>query len=248
MFNQLKSGVKNKFPGAVQAYLSFRTTISDFHYRHFILPKMKQMDPESVFRWYFKEKQWAGKSGESFSGPGSTLEATRLLQAALPELIQEYDIKSILDIPCGDGNWISQVDLKVEHYLGADIVQELVDLNNRREKKGHNREYHKLNLIKDTLPKVDLIFCRDCLVHLSDDNVIQALCNIKKSGSQYLLTTTFPDDLINRDIITGEWRPINLQCDPFNLPEPVKLILEEQRNDIHRRASLGLWRIDSLPF
>src|SRR5271157_5357504 len=117
MFNRVKSVIKLRFPMVVQAYMSVRTALSDFRYRHFILPRLRRMEPESVFRWHFEKKDWAGSGAESVSGPGSTLEATKFLQRALPELIHEYGIKTMLDIPCGDGNWISQVDLGLERYI-----------------------------------------------------------------------------------------------------------------------------------
>jgi len=49
------------------------------------------------------------------------------------------------------------------------------------------------------------------------DNVLR---NIRRSGSAYLLVTTFPDRKENVDIITGNWRPLNMEKPPFNFPRP----------------------------
>ena len=57
-----------------------------------------------------------------------------------------------------------------------------------------------MDLVNDELPKVDLIFCRDCLFHLPNDMILKALENIYKSKSKYLLTTTFTDNIPNKDI------------------------------------------------
>ena len=38
-----------------------------------------------------------------------------------------------------------------------------------------------------------MILCRDCLVHLTFDDARAALQNLRRSGSKYLLTTTFTD-------------------------------------------------------
>ena len=142
---------------------------------------------------------------------------------------------------------MSQANLDLDLYIGADIVQELIDLNLRRWDGRSSQKFLKLDLTSDALPRVDLVLCRDGLVHLSGAQVLKALRNIKQSGSKYLLATTFPELLHNLDIVTGDWRPMNLQREPFNLPQPLKLILEGRAGPDYRDKSLGLWRITDLP-
>ncbi len=105
---------------------------------------------------------------------------------------------------------MKNVDLSGIKYIGGDIVEELVT-QNVKEYERKSRRFKKLNLINDELPKVDLVFCRDCLVHLSFDEIFRSLGNIFKSDSKYLLTTTFPEKAKNYDIATGQWRALNLE-------------------------------------
>jgi hypothetical protein len=35
----------------------------------------------------------------------------------------------MLDAPCGDFNWMKEVDLSAVHYTGGDIVEPLVNSN-----------------------------------------------------------------------------------------------------------------------
>ena len=77
----------------------------------------------------------------------------------------------------------------------------------------------------DPLPRVDLVFCRDCLVHLPFADALKALEKIQSSGSRYLLTTTFPGRR-NSDIATGEWHVIDLQAKPFLFPSPLLVFKE----------------------
>ncbi len=159
------------------------------------------------------------------------------------------EIKSVLDIPCGDFLWMQKVDLGQVKYTGADIVEELV-LKNRSTYTGKNNiEFKQVNLIKDNLPVNDLVISRDCLVHLSYSNIYEAVKNLKSSGCKYLLTTTFPEHPGNTDIITGEWRTINLVDAPFNFPEPLLLINEKctEFDNQYADKSLGLWHIEDLP-
>jgi hypothetical protein len=59
------------------------------------------------------------------------------------------------------------------------------------------------------------------------------------------LTTTFPGCASNEDIVTGDWRPLNLQLAPFNLPAPDLLINEQctEGGNLFADKSLGLWRL-----
>ncbi|MGH8527432.1 MAG: class I SAM-dependent methyltransferase, partial [Gammaproteobacteria bacterium] len=72
--------------------------------------------------------------------------------------------------------------------------------------------------------------------------------NIGRTGSRFLLTTTFPDHPLNVDIQTGEWRTLNLQCAPFNLPEPLELIVEgcTQNDGRYADKSMALWRMEDV--
>jgi Methyltransferase domain len=227
------------------ALSKLRWIVLDLHWRLVRRPRLRRMSLEAVFSEYFQQHVW-GKGGESISGGGSTTAATAAIRAALPGVLTEYGIKTLLDLPCGDGNWMNQVELDLDSYIGADIVPALIDLNISKWGKIPNRRFLQLDMTSDLMPRVDLVLCRDCLVHLSDVNAARALNNIKRSGSRYLLATTFPDHPHNLDIVDGEWRPINLQQAPFNLPPPLKLIREGLTEPSVQDKSLGLWRAADL--
>jgi SAM-dependent methyltransferase len=206
---------------------------------------LKNGDLSNTFDTIYKSNFW--NSHDSFSGTGSDLKQTEVVRSALTELIEKYKVTKMLDIPCGDFNWMKHVDLQGVHYLGGDIVKDLIAAN-RAKFSNLNIEFQTLNLLEDSLPKVDLIFCRDCLVHFSYDHIAAALKNIKKSGSNYLLTTSFIKRRLNYDIHTGDWRPINLQRTPFNLWSPLEIILEKctEGNGKSYDKSLLLYKISDL--
>ena len=136
---------------------------------------------------------------ESRSGEGSSLEQTATIRAEIPRLLKEIGASSFLDAPCGDFNWIQHVDLGVERYLGVDVVEELI-AENRRRYGNESRLFSCINLIEDIPPAADVVFCRDCLVHLNFEQAKRALQNFKRSGSRYLLTTTFTGRPENTDL------------------------------------------------
>ena len=240
VFQSAKSAIKQRFPGLVPIYGRV--------YRRLILqPRLRRMSVDSIFDGIYRRRAWGGT--ESHSGRGSTLSETAAIRQALPQLVAEFDIHSMLDIPCGDGNWMSHVEMDLQSYIGADVVGDL--LANCRAKWGActtaRTKFIQLNVISDPLPPVDLIFCRECIVHFSFADAFTAFENIKASGSRYLLTTTYPGRQ-NCDIATGEWRPDNLQAKPFEFPLPFRLINEKSVDPPgNSDKSMGLWRISDLP-
>jgi len=176
---------------------------------------------KEVFTNIYESNLWTSK--ESRSGLGSELKSTEVIRRELPELFKKFKIESVLDIPCGDFNWIQHVDMNNVDYIGGDIVDKMIESNNIT---FPNIDFRVLDLTESELPKVDLIFVRDLLGHFNYQNVNKALQNIIKSGSKYLLTTSFTRWHYNVDIQNGGWRPINLMLQPFSL-KPIYLINED---------------------
>ena len=200
---------------------------------------------EEIFTSIYKTNHWSGST--SISGNGSDLLQTEEIQKQLPTLIRELNIKVILDLPCGDFNWMSKIYLPTEKYIGADIVEALI-IHNKMKYGNEIRKFEVLNLINDPLPSADLIFCRDCLVHFSYDDIKKAFKNIRNSDIKYILTTTFADCKMNEDITTGDWRILNLKLPPFSLPKPIRIINEKcsEGNGSYADKSLGLWYVTDL--
>lgn len=203
------------------------------------------MKMQAVFDRIYERNSW--NSAESRSGPGSSLSQTRLLIERLPALLRATGARSLLDIPCGDFHWMRHVALFGIDYLGADVVQRIV-ASNRSRYGAPGIRFGLLDVTRDPLPRSDVVLCRDCLVHFTFDEAIQALKNIAASGSTYLLATTFTDRAENRDCRTGEWRVLNLERAPFDLPPPLQLLNEgcTEGGGAFKDKSLGLWRLSDI--
>ncbi|GCF67794.1 hypothetical protein BC2903_16130 [Bacillus cereus] len=194
---------------------------------------------KDVFTYIFKHNVWGGT--ESVSGTGSSVYESQQLINKLPLLLNLFEINSVLDAPCGDFNWMKYVPLPLTtNYTGIDIVTDLVEENNKMFKKNHIKFVEK-NIVQDDLPCVDLILCRDALVHFTFEDVLKAIKNFKQSGSTYLLVTHFPTAIKNDEIHTGDWRPLNLCLHPFSFPEPI-LSIKETLNI----KTMSLWKLSDL--
>jgi hypothetical protein len=142
---------------------------------------------------------------------------------------------------------MKEMNLGSINYIGADVVPELIAAN-RRKYGNELRTFLNLDVTSNEVPKVEVIFCRDCLVHFSYEDIFAALRNFKQSLSTYLLTNTFTRIPENFDIRTGDWRPINLQRHPFYFPDPIDKIDEKclHSGGIYADKHLALWALNDI--
>ncbi len=236
---ELANAVLSKFPALHERVL-------DVKYINRPLPSDRHLDnegdAEAVFRDIMRLNKW--NDAQSVSGVGSNSRYTRNIRYKLPGLLRKYHIKSILDAPCGDFAWMRNVTFDSEtSYIGADIVRELVE-RLQAEFSSPQRHFMQLDVISSELPKVDILICRDCFIHLSNSQVLEALGNFARSDIKYVLTTTYKFGRINTDIATGQFRVINLQAAPFSLPRPIETIVDYIYPFPPRR--LALWSREQL--
>jgi len=195
---------------------------------------------EKVFTSIWKNNYWG--SGESLSGPGSTLEQTEKLRQYMPIMFDRMGIKSVFDAPCGDMHWMQYV-LKDANfkYIGGDIVNELVNVNIDKFSRS-NIDFVRFDITKDNFPSADLWLCRSGFYHLSNRDIYLALEQFSVSGIKYILTTNcITNDLhINQDISTGDWRALNLLLPPFNFPRESLWQIEDYIPP-HPPTTLNLW-------
>lgn len=200
---------------------------------------MKPKDLQGIFTEIYNNNAWA--SDESRSGGGSEMARTAEIRTILPQFIEEFDIKRMLDAGCGDTNWLP--DLRCQ-YEGCEIVPDLVKYNQAKYAKHNNSSKFKFtffqaDLVRDAFHAYDLIVCRTVLFHLSLANISLALENFRRSGSSFLMATTHPAVEINRDIDDGNWRRVNLMKAPFNLPKPIELWVDGPGSD----GYIGVWNL-----
>ena len=232
--NNIKAVIKSKYPSWVYFYNWLRS-----------LPyRSRRM--KSIFIEHYKSRLADGE--ESLSGFGSRLVQTIEIRMHIPVLVREFSASSMLDAPCGDFHWQKEMELELQQYVGVDIVPDIIRMNQERYG-NHIRQFRLLDITKDELPQSDIILCRDCLVHFPFKKIVAALRNFKRSKSSYLLTTTFPQRDENRDILTGHWRPINLELSPFDFPKPIRIINEKYTEEEGTASdkSLGFWRLKDIP-
>lgn len=213
-------------------------------HRNVMAKAFEDKDIKDVFAEIYRENFWLGT--KSRSGQGSTLVTTAVIREELPQLFDMFKIDSILDAGCGDYYWMRTVDMNKRIYFGVDIVSEMIE-KNRVNFADENHHFLCLNLAEDSLPKVDMVICRDVLAHLDIQTACKVLRNLKASGSTFLLATTHETGK-NRSIVAGNHYPYDLTAEPFNLPEPLIFIKETtaENPSLEDKKAMGLWLLQDL--
>ncbi len=209
--------------------------------------KVYGKNPKDVFTSHWKNNHW--NNSESKSGSGSTLKYTAYIRNELPRLLRRLHVKSMLDAPCGDFNWMKEVEFDSDvNYIGGDIVEDLiVGLNGRYQT--DVKKFIVLDVVNDRMPMVDLWMCRDLIFHLPTVEIFKLIDNFLRSEVKYLLITSHADiAIINGNIFLGGFRLINLMNKPYFFPEPDERIKDyidgfpERYLLLYKRQALQDWK------
>lgn len=207
-----------------------------------------------VFSYIYDSRHW-GSDQESASGPGSSLASTVTIRTFLPSILRAIGARRMIDAGCGDCRWMSELidelinECNLELYLGVDIAEGVIKANQEKYAR-ENVVFMNLDIAEDPLLNVDVIMCRDVLAHLSYEDIHRVLRNFKKSGAKYLLASSFSAMRENSlEMISGNFRSVNLRIAPFNFPEPIISILEmsSEKKMVQYGKHICLWRISDLP-
>ncbi len=208
----------------------------------------------SVFTKVYEELGWSIFQQESVSGTGSTLENTEILRSELPKVCKKYNINNIVDIACGDFNWMKEIVNEFEYYRGVDIVDALVKSNKDKYKKKNHIEFIKADVINDFGKCIegkifDAIILKDVLVHFPNEYVSTVLKSLNDSPIRYVFITHFNSIEANTDITEfNGWRPQNFTLSPWEMNKPLESIsspteIYKWDNNDNSDKTLSLWKI-----
>jgi len=206
-------------------------------------------DTKDTFTHIYDNYVWNSKESVS----GSIYEYHIPLIKHITKFIKDNNIKSILDVCCGDFNWMKDVDLSNITYLGVDVVDDLIKVNNEIYS-SDSISFKVSDATNESFDKYDLVICKDCLYHLPYKESKQIINNIIKSNSKHLMSSTFYKHG-NVNIQIGRFYFINLEKYPFNFPQPHTIYKDyygiEEENYFNNSGgrkdkSIGIWNINEL--
>lgn len=132
-----------------------------------------------IFAEIYKSGTWGG-NGEYYSGEGSYKEEFVAPYCQLvKKFLKEHNVKTVVDLGCGDFHVASLwLDENID-YKGVDIVEDMIQ--SHREKYGaDNRHFYCLDMVTDELPDGDLCLIRQVLQHLTNQEIGMVLKKLAK--------------------------------------------------------------------
>jgi SAM-dependent methyltransferase len=195
------------------------------------------------FSAVYENRVWLnGRPTGSLSGFGSELENTETVRQHIAVLLKTLKTQSLLDIGCGDFTWMKEVAFP-NRYIGVDIVHDVIAANDRLYR-SEQRSFQEMDATRDPLPQADTILCREVLFHLSFRDIWRLVENIRRSGSSFLIATTDHDIKYNADILSGDFRILNLTKPPFRFARPELSIPDDE---VSQGRVLAVWSVSELP-
>jgi SAM-dependent methyltransferase len=162
----------------------------------------------------------------SGSGHGSAARFTSPYRALVERLVYENKIGTIVDFGCGDWQFSHRIDWNGAKYLGLDIVTSVVEANRRRFAT-NNVSFEVAGESFADLPVADLLLVKDVLQHWSTTDVMRFVSEALPKYRTALITNCVePRHRVNAEIDTGDFRPLDLRLQPYNLTAECVLTFE----------------------
>ena len=204
---------------------------------------------KKIFTSIYKSNHWVQNSEGlpekfiSVSGHGSNINTAQYknLNFNFNNMLEKYNINSIIDMPCGDFLWINNTILgKKIRYLGIDIVDELISKNNKTYKNNHIEFLAKDIVEFKTEEKYDLVLIRDLFIHIKNSDIKKIINNLKKMQIKYIALNNYEISQ-NKDVVVGQHRKVNILVEPFNFPKPIFSF-----NDYEKDKFIYLYKIEQI--
>lgn len=183
------------------------------------LHSVQSQTPQEVFSEIYQNGVWGRNGqGQGISGMGSVPENAVPYLDMLQKFIAEHQIRSVVDVGCGDWELSKVLNWGSIEYYGYDAAEAVIQ--NNKVKYGTPRiHFQCCDAIHTDLPKADLLICKDVLQHLPNSYIHDFIA--KLGNYKFCLIT---NDIAyekgfrkhtNKDIPMGSGRCVNLAKKPF---------------------------------
>jgi len=156
----------------------------------------KNSSTQEIFSEIYRKGLWGNSEDPEqryYSGSGSHDEnLTSVYLGNIEMLLRSLPNKpDVVDLGCGDFSIGSKIRQYCNTYIACDIVPELIEYNKR--KYGDlNVDFRTLNLITDPLPTGDIVFIRQVLQHLSNEQIGELVPKLPTNYKYLILTEHLP--------------------------------------------------------
>jgi SAM-dependent methyltransferase len=202
------------------------------------------LSTEQIFTKIYESGAW-GKSGDLaspfYSGSGSRrdVEVATYIQS-ISSFLRSFEAKpDVVDLGCGDFAVGRQIRSFCNRYVACDVVPSLIEFNKKRFE-GLDVVFEVLDLAQGRLPKGDIVFVRQVLQHLSNDQISQFIARVPLTYKFLVVTEHLPlhsNFKHNADKLTGPGTRMGSESG---------VVLTSPPFDLRPRMEKELCRVDSV--
>ena len=160
------------------------------------------------------------------SGLGSAVGTQKPLLTFLPEWLTKNGVKSVVEASSGHwaSGWQRHVGWPPIDYVGADVLESIVDANSRLLQANANfglasARFERVNMVTTALPSADLLLTKDTIIHFSFariQSLIRLSVTVCPPRFKYVLFIHEPRKGDNVDIEgVDQHHALNLRAAPF---------------------------------
>jgi SAM-dependent methyltransferase len=177
MFKMIKRIMWACSPGLMRS-LKERRAASEERRAQADIATQEDRNVSDIFGEIYRDGLWGGDRGQFYSGAGSDDEVSAEYVAIVRKYIDDHDIRSIVDLGCGDFRVGRQLLRPGISYVGVDLVPQLID-SHQKQFGSETVRFMVGNISEDALPDGQLYLVRQVLQHLSNAQVGQALDKLR---------------------------------------------------------------------
>jgi hypothetical protein len=185
---------------------------------------------ESTFTNIYENKIWGDNENNNYSGssgPGSDIENNKKYIELLKNIINEYNIKNIVDLGCGDfriGKLLYD-DLNII-YTGYDTYKKVIDYNiTQYPEQKYNFKHLDFYTNKESIVEGDMCILKDVIQHWSLKEIYIFLDYLTESKKfkYILLINCCNQKKDNEDCVIGDWRQLSCNFLPLKKYNAIKM-------------------------
>ncbi len=181
------------------------------------------MNHEIVFTNIYDSQEWGQTFSNTFtgsSGPGSSIEYNREYIGFLRSFLQTYQIRSVVDLGCGDWRCGTAIYSDIPcSYTGYDVYKKMIE-SHRQSFRNPLWQFECKNCAAelDTMVDADLLIVKDVLQHWSDEEVTHFMeYQMKAKKYKYILITNCVNEYDGSLQKPGGWRQLS-KTHPLLIP------------------------------
>lgn len=178
------------------------------------------MNMRKTFENIYAKKLW----GEG-SGWGSSPDNTDTYRKFLNTFMLDNNIRTVIDIGCGDWMFSKLINWSKQEYLGYDIVAPVIT-DCIKEYTSSNITFRCANILNDKVkpPIADLYIVKDVLQHWSNSDIKKFFKKTHRLFRYMLITNDFRStEEVNQDAVMGSFQNIDITKPPFNIPATLEI-------------------------